>query len=101
MEDFHDKKALIVDLSSAASFRPGGKLFDGNGIDVDIALKPEPYDPQRCRHDLLSLLRQNLYGLALGYEDLNDHDTLHDNQALQTSVNRTAGVVEFIDPVPV
>ena len=39
-------------------------------------------DPRRqasCQHDLLSLLRQRLYGLALGYEDLNDHDALrHD-----------------------
>ena len=33
-------------------------------------------DPQRIEHELLSLLRQRTYGLALGYEDLNDHDTL-------------------------
>jgi hypothetical protein len=33
-------------------------------------------DPDRLEHDLLSLLRQRVYGLALGYEDLNDHDTL-------------------------
>lgn len=32
-------------------------------------------DPRRsasCRHDNLSLLRQRVFGLALGYEDLND-----------------------------
>ena len=27
-------------------------------------------------HDVLSLVRQRVYGLALGYEDLNDHDDL-------------------------
>ena len=49
----------------------------------------DPRDPQRTRHDMLSLLRQRIYGLALGYEDLNDHDTLRDDVALQTSVERT------------
>jgi len=48
-------------------------------------------DPRRqasCQHDLLSLLRQRLYGLALGYEDLNDHQTLRNDLALQTAVKR-------------
>ena len=48
-------------------------------------------DPRRqasCQHDLLSLLRQRLYGLALGYEDLNDHQTLRKDLALQTAVKR-------------
>lgn len=41
-----------------------------------------------CRHSLVSMLRQRVYGLALGYEDLNDHDVLRDDLALQTAVNR-------------
>lgn len=41
-----------------------------------------------CRHDVLSLLRQRVYGLALGYEDLNDHNTLREDLALQTAVER-------------
>lgn len=36
-------------------------------------------DPARVQHTVSSLVRQRVYGLALGYEDLNDHDTLrHD-----------------------
>jgi len=35
-----------------------------------------------CRPDGLSLLRQRVYGLALGYEDLKDHDTLREDLAL-------------------
>ena len=36
-------------------------------------------DPARVRHSVASLVRQRVYGLALGYEDLNDHDALrHD-----------------------
>jgi len=48
-------------------------------------------DPRRkksCDHDLLSLLRQRVYGLALGYEDLNDHDILRRDLALQTAAER-------------
>jgi len=36
-------------------------------------------DPARVTHTVASLVRQRVYGLALGYEDLNDHDALrHD-----------------------
>jgi hypothetical protein len=34
---------------------------------------------QRVEHSLESLIKQRVYGIALGYEDLNDHDSLrHD-----------------------
>lgn len=49
-------------------------------------------DPRRkksCEHSLLSLLRQRIYGLCLGYEDLNDHEALRRDTALQTSVQST------------
>jgi len=36
-------------------------------------------DPERVEHQLGELLAQRIYGLALGYEDLNDHEQLrHD-----------------------
>ena len=41
-----------------------------------------------CQHDALSLLRQRVYALALGYEDLNDHQSLRADLALQTAVER-------------
>jgi hypothetical protein len=41
-----------------------------------------------CQHDVVSLLRQRVYALALGYEDLNDHQTLRTDPALQTAVDR-------------
>jgi hypothetical protein len=31
---------VVVALSSMASFRPSGKLFDGHGIEVEVAAKP-------------------------------------------------------------
>ncbi len=33
-------------------------------------------DEQRLEHSVEELLRQRIFGLALGYEDLNDHDQL-------------------------
>lgn len=41
-----------------------------------------------CQHDVRSLLRQRVYALALGYEDLNDHQTLRADPGLQTAVER-------------
>jgi hypothetical protein len=46
----------------------------------------DPRVPRRIRHRMLSLLRQRIYGLALGYEDQNDHNTLREDPALQTAV---------------
>jgi hypothetical protein len=33
-------------------------------------------DPERIEHSLVDLLKQRIFGLCLGYEDLNDHDQL-------------------------
>lgn len=41
-----------------------------------------------CRHTVRDLLKQRVYALALGYEDLNDHDELRNDPALQTAVGR-------------
>ena len=49
---------------------------------------PDPRDPRYFTHSQLSLLRQRVYGIALGYEDLNDHQTLRTDLALQTAVDR-------------
>ena len=48
-------------------------------------------DPRRqasCDHDVPGLVRQRLYAIALGDEDLNDHDGLRQDVALQTAVER-------------
>lgn len=48
----------------------------------------DPRDPALITHRQVDLLRQRIYGLALGYEDLNDHDTLRHDLAWQTAVER-------------
>ena len=41
-------------------------------------------------HGTVSMLRQRVYGPELGYEDLNDHDELRRDPAIQTAVDRDA-----------
>ena len=47
----------------------------------------DPRDPGRCRHSALAQLRQRLYGLALGYEYLNDHGESRHDPAQEVSVS--------------
>lgn len=39
-------------------------------------------------HSALSIVRQRVYALVLGHEDLNDHDALRRDMALQAAVGR-------------
>jgi hypothetical protein len=45
-------------------------------------------DPKRIEHTLLELLKQRIYGLCLGYEDLNDHDHLRLDPLLAVLVDK-------------
>ena len=45
------------------------------------AVLEDRHRPERCRHTLISLLQQRLYGLTLGYDDLNDHEQLRQDLA--------------------
>ena len=51
-------------------------------------LLPDGRDPERITHPLETLIQQRLYGLALGYEDLNDHDALRHDLVWQTAAER-------------
>jgi hypothetical protein len=48
----------------------------------------DPRDPLLVTHRQVELLKQRIYGLALGYEDLNDHDSLRHDLVWQTAVER-------------
>ena len=39
-------------------------------------------DPERIEHSVSELVKQRVYAIALGYEDLNDHDQLHSDPLL-------------------
>ena len=52
---------------------------------VDAGLDSARRDPRRIEHQVRTLVGQRVFGLALGYEDLNDHETLRKDMALQTA----------------
>ena len=45
-------------------------------------------DERRTEHSVQALVGQRVYGLALGYEDLNDHDRLRDDSVLALALER-------------
>lgn len=51
-------------------------------------------DPERIDHTLEQLIRQRVYALALGYEDLNDHDTLRFDPLLALLTGKRAPATE-------
>lgn len=49
---------------------------------------PDPRSPLLVRHTTEQMLRQRVFGLCQGYEDLNDHDQLKNDLALQTALDK-------------
>jgi hypothetical protein len=49
---------------------------------------PDPRHPSLIQHSQEEMLAQRIYSIALGYEDLNDHDTLRRDPALQVATER-------------
>src|SRR5690606_5501248 len=77
----------------------GGRITsDGGGLllrEVDVRLGMLPRlagcftdyrNPSSVEHSVQALVAQRVYGLALGYEDLNDHDTLRADSLLAALV---------------
>ena len=80
----------------------GGRITsDGGGVllrEVDLRLGLmgrlascfiDHRDPELIEHSVQSLLAQRIYALALGYEDLNDHDVLRADSLLALLVGKT------------
>jgi len=57
------------------------------GLTAEIAQEMEDgRQAGKCDHSIVSMLRQRVYGIALGSEDLNDQDFLRHDLAWQTAV---------------
>ena len=84
-----------------ARFDGGAISSDGGAIllrEVDRRLKlldrvatcfEDRRDPERIEHSVRELVSQRVYGLALGYEDLNDHDELRHDPLLGLLAGKT------------
>jgi hypothetical protein len=53
------------------------------------AVISDPRDPDLVTHSQRDLLCQRIYGLAAGYEDLNDHDGLRKDLLWQSAIERS------------
>lgn len=89
----HDRRKVIADFQ-------GGRLTSDAGIlllrEVDQQLGlidsineclPDPRNPRWIIHQQRSMLAQRIFSIALGYEDLNDQQTMREDPALQTAVD--------------
>jgi len=78
-------RKVVADFDGGAMTSEAGALLLG-GVDKAIGLVErvakcfvDLRDPKLIEHSVATLAGQRIFGLALGYEDLNDHDTLrHD-----------------------
>ena len=75
-----DRRKLQADFSGGFLSNEGGLLLISEldqrlGITERLAkCFTNVRDQRRVEHSVEELLRQRLYGLAAGYEDLNDHE---------------------------
>ncbi|GJQ27890.1 MAG: IS1380 family transposase [Phycisphaerae bacterium] len=57
-------------------------------VDQLAAVINDPRDPDRIQHDQRVMLAQRIFAIALGYEDLNDHQTLRTDPVLAVLTGR-------------
>lgn len=88
------RRKLEVNFGGGAVSSDGGLLLLR---EVDRRLKltehvasvlKDPRDPDLITHPLVDLLRQRIYGIVQGYEDLNDHERLREDALLQSVLER-------------
>lgn len=87
-------RQVVADFSGGYLSSDGGALLlrqidHGLGVTRTLAQAfTDRRDPRYCDHTLQELLAQRLHGLALGYEDLNDHDTLRRDPLLAVACDK-------------
>src|SRR4051812_5569097 len=88
-------KAVVADFQGGRLTTDAGALLlrevgDRLGLfDALDAAIPDPRHPLFIIHDQRSMLAQRVIAIASGYEDLNDHQALRADPALQVAAGRT------------
>jgi hypothetical protein len=83
------RKKILADFNGGHLTSDGGGLLlrEANrrtgliGALVDCVT--DPREPAKIKHDVETMLAQRVYGIALGYEDGNDHQTLRSDPIMQ------------------
>jgi hypothetical protein len=87
-------KAVVADfqggrLTTDAGALLLGELADRSGLlDALSAAIPDPRHPLFITHDQRTMIAQRVLAIALGYEDLNDHQALRADPALQVAAGQ-------------
>lgn len=90
----HFSRQVVAEFSGERISSDGGALWlrqvDGKMrlLERVVACFCDGRDAERVEHELAVLLGQRIYGLALGYEDLNDHEQLQRDPLLAVVVGR-------------
>ena len=103
MTECNAEPLLFSSLKSqriVADFGGGHLTSDAGGLllrEADRKLKltgrladciPDPRNPMLTVHEQRTMLAQRIFGIALGYEDLNDHDTLREDPLFALMADR-------------
>jgi hypothetical protein len=89
------KRKVVADFSGGRVTSDAGALLlrevaEGAKILRAFAECFEDFrNPLLIEHSILELVSQRVYGIALGYEDINDHDDLRHDALLATLVGKT------------
>src|SRR3954447_24910347 len=87
-------KAIVADFHGGQLTTDAGTLLlrevaDRIGLfDALDAAIPDPRDPAMITHHQRAMIAQRVVAIALGYEDLNDHQTLRTDPALQLAAGK-------------
>ncbi len=85
-------KEIIANFNGGQITSDGGILLlrevnrKTNLLSSVAKILPDKRDPAKTKHSVYEMLSQRVFGLALGYEDLNDHNTLRLDDAWKVSV---------------
>jgi hypothetical protein len=89
-----DRRQVVADFSGGYLSNDGGALLlraldRGLGLCASLSHAfTDLRDARYCDHSLHHLLTQRLYAIALGYDDLNDHDTLRRDPLLAVACDK-------------
>ena len=85
----HFRREVVAEFSGGTISSDGGALLLRE-TDTKMNLLPrlaacflDGRDPSLVKHEVGQMLAQRVYGLALGYEDLNDHEQLREDPLMQ------------------
>jgi Transposase DDE domain group 1 len=83
------RKKILADFNGGRLTSDGGALLlrEANRrtglIDALAGCVADPRDPAKTRHEVKTMLTQRVCGIAMGYEDGNDHQTLREDPIMQ------------------